>query len=207
MKKSVVIIGKGPSVKNCTKQIIDSYDQIAICNFPPMEGYEQYIGNKADYHFLNAHDPNPYNSELLNNLELKYMFNTHEIPHPGFKNCFPQNEVLYNPNYGKVTVEHFIKNYGFHPSTGTQAFYYFVTKPEYDTIGLVGFDFFKVGEKSYYYPPSEVQASLKYLYSDNNTPFNKKGIRVQENSHNSKKSENFTFDMVKKYNKKLRIIK
>ena len=83
MPKSVVIIGKGPSVLKSIKEFVDSFDEVAICNFPPMEGYEQYIGNRATYHFFNAHDPNPYKKKILNGLGLKYIFNTHYAVHDG----------------------------------------------------------------------------------------------------------------------------
>ncbi len=208
MGKSVVIIGKGPSVLNSTADFISTFDEVAICNFPPMEGYENYIGTKADFHFFNAHDPNPYSKEVLNNLGLKYILNTHKVPHNGYRSSYPDHDFSYSPDYGQKTVKEIEEGYGFDPSTGTQAFYYFVKNEEYSTICLVGFDFFKVGEKAYYYPPSEVQPSLKYLYSDTQrAAFDVNGIRIKENLHNSKKSESFVYDMVKKYNKNLRIIK
>ena len=76
MSKSVVIIGKWPSVKCSTKKFVDSFDEVAICNFPPMEGYEQYIGNRATYLFINAGDIFAYKKEMLNRLGLKKIFNT-----------------------------------------------------------------------------------------------------------------------------------
>ena len=205
MRKSVVIIGKGPSVLNSTKEFIDSFDEVAICNFPPMEGYEQYIGNRATYHFTNAHDPNPYRKEVLNSLGLKYVFNTHSIPHDGYPSSFPDHEVLYLRDYGEQIVSFFKEHRGFDPSTGIQAFDFFAKSEQFHTIGLVGFDFFKVGERGYYYPPSQVQSTLKYLYAPNGErPFNLEGVRVQKNLHNSKKSQIFIEEMAKKYNKKIR---
>ena len=207
MKKSVVIIGKGPSVLKSTSDFIESFDEVAICNFPPIEGYEKFIGTRADYHFFNAHDPSPYKKEILNALGLKIAFNTHYKEHPGYVNCFPDHKMKYVLDYGTQVVPKFKKKYGFDPSTGIQAFEYFVTKKEYQTIALVGFDFFKVGERGYYYPPSEVQASLKYLYTDAGTKaFNSQGFRVNENPHDSKKSENFVNDMISYYNKELRVV-
>ncbi len=213
MTKSVVIIGKGPSVVKSTKEFVDSFDEVAICNFPPMEGYEQYIGTRATYHFTNAHDPNPYSRALLEALGLKQIFNTHPVPHPGYEECFPRSflsdnegQYQYYPNYGAELIPAFKEEYGFHPSTGTIAFDYFVKKEEFSVIGLVGFDFFKVGERGYYYPPSEVQQTLKYLYADTkDSPFNREGVRMNENSHDSKKTEKFVRDMVEYYRKILRI--
>ena len=172
-----------------------------------MEGYEKYIGSRATYHFLNAHDPFPYKKDILNSLGLKYMFNTHYAEHEGFKDTFPDHEVQYFKNYGKIKVPEFKEKYGFDPSTGIQAFDYFVKKEEYETIALVGLDFFKVGEKGYYYDVRETPRSHLYLYSNTgNTPFNLDGVRVKENPHDSEKSQKFVKDMVEFYNKTLRII-
>ena len=207
MGKSVVIIGKGPSVLKSTREYVESFDLVAICNFPPIEGYEQYIGTKADFHFFNAHDPNPYKKEILNSLGLKAAFNTHYKEHRGYSNCFPDHEVKYISGYGAQVVPKFKKKYGFDPSTAVQAFEYFVTKEEYQTIGLVGFDFFKVVERGYYYPVNEVQQSHKYLYrADGTKPFYLEWVRVQENSHDSKKSERFINYMVRYHNKELRVV-
>jgi len=203
-KKSIVIICKGPSALKSSKEFIESFDEVAICNFPPMRGYEEYVGNKADYHFFNAHDPRPYDKELLDSLGLKEIFNTHNVPHKGFPSSFPDHPHIYYPNYGRDVVEKFESEYDFHPSTGIQAFYYFVTNPNFDRIAVVGFDFFKVGQKAYYFSPKEVQPSLKYLFNDNGSgPYLKDGTRVKESLHDTKKSEKFVSDMIKLHNKKL----
>ena len=131
MKKSVVIIGKGPSVLKSKKEFIDSFDEVAICNFPPMDGYEKYIGTRATHHFLNMHDPNPYKKETLCGLGLKYAFNTNSLPHDGFLNCFPKNTVSYFSNYGEITIPKFENEYGFDPSCGMMAFEYFITKSQF----------------------------------------------------------------------------
>jgi len=207
MSRSVVVIGKGPSVLKSTVEFIETFDDVAICNFPPIEKYEKYIGTRADYHFFNAHDPNPYRRDILNNLGLKVIYNTHHVPHNGFKSSFPEHSFSYSPNFGQLTVKLIDEQYGFHPSTGTQAFYHFAMSENYHTIGLVGFDFFKVGEKGYYYPPSEVQPSLRYLYSKKgNTPFDSEGKRVQENSHDSEKSQKLVFELIKKTGKELIVV-
>ena len=52
MNKSVVIIGKGESVLRCTKEFVDTFDEVAICNRPVYEGYEHLISNHADYDFI-----------------------------------------------------------------------------------------------------------------------------------------------------------
>lgn len=201
MNKSIVIIGKGISVLKCNQVFLNQFDEIAICNFPPIKGYEKHVGTKADYHFMNAHDPNPYEKNIINNLGLKHIFNTHTVPHKGYKDCFPDHNFFYDSNYGKTTIDYFKKEHNIDPSTGLQAFYYFVKKEEYKTIGLVGFDYFKVGQKGYYYSVGEVQNSLKYLYGTG--PFDKNGIRIKENGHDSKKTKFLVNFLATKYNKKI----
>jgi len=205
--KSVVVIGKGPSVLQNTKEFIDSFDEVAICNFPPINGFEQYIGTRATHHFLNIHDPNPYSKDILNNLGLKKMFNTHpqaEGESNLFSECFPDNDVIYYKFYGQDLIPRFQEEHGFDPSCATIAFDYFVKKEEYYKIALVGFDCFKVGEKGYYFPVEQTQESHRYLYrADGSTPFDEKGYRVQSNPHDSKSTEKFVHDMVKLYNKEL----
>ena len=200
MSKSVVIIGKGPSVLKSTKDFVDSFDEVALCNFPPMEGYENYIGTRANYHFLNAHDPNPYSKNVINNLGLEYIFNTHYAPHAGIESIFPEHKVQYYPNYGEIVIPQIKAKFGFDPPCGVIAFDFFVKQGDIKKIGLVGFDFFKFGEKGYYYEPDKVQTSLKYLYSDGkHTPFNSQGIRQKESPHNSDLSKKFVDDMSEKY--------
>ena len=205
MSKSVVIIGKGPSVLKSTKEFVDSFDEVAICNFPPMDGYEQHIGNRANYHFLNAHDPDPYSKERINSLGLVEMYNTSYASTEGPSDIFPDHPVYYDGSYGENMIPLFKEYYKFPPSTGIIAFDFFVKREKYTTIGLVGFDFFKVNEKGYYYGTEEVQESLKYLYtSDGSRPFNSSGIRVQENPHDSEKSEKYILTQSKKYKKEIK---
>lgn len=206
MNRSVVIIGKGPSVLRSTKEFVDSFDEVAICNFPPMDGYEKYIGTRATHHFVNAHDPNPYSRDTLNDLGLEYIFNTSYAKHNGFPEIFPDYDVVYSRNYGEIRIPEFKQQYGFDPSCGILAFDYFIERG-YKTIGLVGFDFFKVNEKGYYYNVNEVQPSLRYLYSNGGTPFDMNGMRVQENPHDTVKSEKFVYDRVEDRDITLRICK
>jgi len=203
--KSVVIIGKGHSVLKSTKEFVDSFDDVVICNFPPIVGYEKHIGTRATHHFLNAHDPNPYPKHIINSLGLREMYNTSWSPTVGHPSIFPDHNVYYDSDYGKNILSTFTDEYGFSPSTGIFAFDFFVKNPEYDTVGLVGFDNFKVNEKAYYYSVDEVQPSLRYLYTGGGkTPYNLGGIRIQESTHDAKKSELFISEQSKTYGKRIR---
>ena len=78
MKKSIVIFGKGPSVSRCTKEIIDKYDDIAICNYPVLNDffYNLIKGREIKYHFANCGTyDNRYNDETNELLKIKGVYN------------------------------------------------------------------------------------------------------------------------------------
>jgi len=202
---SVVIVGKGISVLNSTQEFMNSFDEIAFCNFPPIKGYEKYIGSRCDWMFANMWDPNPYDPLDFVATGCKSILNTHTKPFPDTDGAVASYGVEYCPNYGTIVSEEFQKWHGFDPSTGLQAFDFFVKNPDYDTIGLVGFDNFKVGQKAYYYSVDEVQPSLKYLYTDGDTPYTSDGIRREATKHGSTElMEKYIEETSKKYDKIIR---
>lgn len=202
---SVVIVGKGISVLDSTEDFINSFDEVAFCNFPPVKGYEKNIGTKCDWMFANLWDPNPYHPDDFITMGIKAILNTHTKPFPDSDGAIASYGVEYSPNYGTLVVEEFKTKYGFDPSTGIQAFDFFVRNPDYDTIGLVGFDNFKVGQKAYYYSVEEVQPSLKYLYTNGDTPYTLDGIRRQPTKHGSTElMKKYIEDTSKEFGKTIR---
>ena len=173
MKKTVAIIGKGPSVLKCKKEFVDSFDEVAICNWPPFIGYEQYIGNRATYHFINAGDPYYYEKDLLDNLGLKKFFNS-QANHEGANSMIkelpgmitPSYDVDYECDFGFKMREKYESKYGIWPSTGVMAFDYFLNSDEFVKIALIGFDFYKIGQDVYYFPKDKVKKTLHYLWND-----------------------------------------
>jgi hypothetical protein len=142
MNKSVVIIGKGESVLRCTKEFVDTFDEVAICNRPVYEGYEHLISNHADYDFVtNTESVKQYSEELKEKLGIKETILT------GF------NSQLRN-NFNFKNLD---------PSTGILAFNYFLNKLEYTHICLVGFDLFQKFKKVYYFNATELNPSILYL--------------------------------------------
>ena len=198
MTKSVAIIGKGPSALKSTKEHVDSFDEVAICNFPPMEGYEQYIGTRAQYHFINAGDPYPYQQETINNLGLKAIFNTQawgtdikKVPPP---KILPNHEVAYYWDYGFKVREKYENSYGFWPSTGIMALDYFLNNEDYHKIDLIGFDFFRAGDSVYYFTKHETNPSLHYLW--NNKTYSTDGRVMGGNAHGGEKARNAVTDLI-----------
>ena len=156
--KSVVIIGKGPSVLKSTKAFVDSFDEVAICNFPPMEKYQHLISNRAQYHFLNAGDPLPYSRDFLNGLGLIHIFNTSQfihLPHWDTDQFMPDHKVFYYSDYGYKIKKEYEDKRGFWPSTGIMALDYFFKSEEHHKISLVGFDLMSPDKPPYYFPMEE----------------------------------------------------
>ena len=203
MSKSLVIIGKGPSLHRCTKELIDSFDHIAIINRPIYEGYEHLISDHADFEFITEITPS-YNEKWRNQLNLKLTLN--QIT-SGFKEYYKQwihgkygfdlSIDLY-PDSGILIFEHFVRNkedkWDKEP----------LLMEEYDKIGLIGFDLREVGKKSYYFKNEEAFDCLKYLWQ--NGTYDENGIYRMNSSGNPGKqiecTYNYLMDTFKKYKNK-----
>ena len=190
MQKSVAIIGKGPSVLKSKKEFVDSFDEVAICNWPPFIGYEQYIGSRATYHFLNAGNPYFYKKDLLDSLGLKKFFNTQahfegggpvikELP----ESILPSHGVEYQWDFGLITRKKYEDKYGVWPSTGIMALDYFLNCDEFQTIALIGFDFYGVGDDVYYFPKEIAKDNLHYLWDNGTYTTDGKNTEKSYNSH------------------------
>ena len=45
-KKTVAILGKGPSVGRCKKSFIDKFEHVVGCGKPVFKGYEHLVGDR-----------------------------------------------------------------------------------------------------------------------------------------------------------------
>ena len=200
--KSIVIIGKGTSVLNSTKEFIDQHDKVCIINeviYSPK--YTPYISNRADYQFANS-TVNYYKREIFDTLGITKIF-FHGRENQKFKKSpdyYKDIEFKYiNPNLHTL----FTTNFNFDPSGGVQAFYYFTEIEPYDVVSLVGFDFYELNSTPYYFNPSEGGAHVKWLMSN---PYKGNKINVPS-GHNTEKSIDFVQNqMLKKPNIKFNII-
>lgn len=183
MNKSIVIIGKGESVLRCTKEFIDTFDEVAICNRPVYEGYEHLISNHADYDFVtNTESVRQYSEDLKKQLGIKETILT------GL-DCELRNSFNY-------------KNLD--PSTGTLAFYYFLKNQDYDKICMVGFDLFQKDKKVYYFNRNELNESLNYLV--NGKTYDNELIQKNESGHNINLTYEYMIESIKENKEKKFII-
>ena len=142
-KKSVAILGKGPSVKRCTKKFIDKFNTVVGCGKPVFEGYEDIIGNNMQYDYSNKTSTD-YSSLERDRLGV-------------------YNHV--DTGSGSEVREKF-KYKDLDPSTGILAFHDFVTNPNYTEIALIGFDLFQTNEKMYYFKNKEYDPAVDWLWAD-----------------------------------------
>ncbi len=171
MKKSIVIFGKGPSVSRCSKEIIDKYDDIAICNYPVLNDffYNLIKDREIKYHFANCGTfDHRYNDKTNNLLKIQGVYNCNKkssiIPYYNFLT----NKKIFKGSI-RETIEADLKklNFDLDPSTGTLALNYIINTNIYNNILLVGFDNFKKGDQTYYYKPSDYNNKLHYLIKNN----------------------------------------
>ena len=202
MNKSIVIIGKGPSVLKSTKEFVDSFDDVALINCPPMENYQHLISNRAKYLFQNCEDPYPYKISFMNQLGLTHIFNTasYKVPKPVDmepwmqiiqpdnirRNVFPDYPVEYDESYGRRIKKEYKEKFDLWPSSGIMALDYFCKSKTYTKIGLVGFDLHPQGSDIYYFPKHEAGQSLHGYYDG--TIYTPGGKIVKD--YDSEKGEN-----------------
>jgi hypothetical protein len=156
---SIILIGKGYSVKKCSKSFVDSHDYVCIINSPVYNGYTDLISDRADFMFTNKTGM-VYGDNLINELGLKKMFFTGH-PYQRFQRTSSIVESVYpNPNLH----EEIKKKEGFSASSGLQALTYMINTNKYNKISLVGFDFYVLGQPPYYYGKDEAHNEIKYLW-------------------------------------------
>ena len=191
--KSLIIIGKGSSILNCSKDFVYSHDDICIINdLVFSKNYEKFIGFKSDYQFVTSRT-SAYSEETFNRLGIKEIFfggkDTQKFKvYPNYYNC----KFTYpNPNLYK----YILSKYKLDPSGGTKAFYYFLKSNQYSEISLVGFDFYQVGVQPYYHTSEEGNADLQDLL--NNTYKNYK-VNVPS-GHSSEMSIDLIHKLILEY--------
>ena len=182
LEKSIAILGKGPSVARCTKEFIDSFDEVAICGRPIFDGYEEIIGRRAHWDFANE-SAVAYSSEMRERLGNPIWINTDD-----------------QSPYRKEFTEEYCGWFAGGPSTGTFAFDWFVKKSEYTKIALIGFDLFPKGESLYYFKREEWNPNMEYLF--HNGTFSEDGRMLIDSLHDTKMTYKYMNEMFNTYKDK-----
>lgn len=153
LKNSVVIIAKGPSVLRSTTDWINQFEHKAIINHVPFDGFEDKIGEKADYWFKNW-QCRWYEPEYLDKIGIKCVVNTssrmHHARGKSFRDLFPSHIETDFMNFKHI----FKEKYDLEPPSGLMAIEYFVQKG-FENIGFVGIDLYEIGKPRYYVDTQE----------------------------------------------------
>lgn len=196
--KSIIIIGKGPSINRCKKEYVNTFDEVAICGHPIFKGYEHLIGNRAHLDFCNCVDPRPYPKQKIKDLGIKVVYNTGKYNVKILK----KNKERIAPDGIKYIMDcrsnlenYFKTKYNLDPATGTLALETIIREGNYNKIGIIGFDLMETGEDIYYFPRSEVQSTLQYLFS--NGTYTKNGKRKKPTGHNLENTFKYMVDVIK----------
>ena len=184
--KSIILFGKGPSVTKCTKEIVDQYDDIAICNYPLLNDffYNLIDNREIKYHFANCGDPDGrHNNNVVEKLKIKNIINTNTT-----NNYIKiiKNKDLFVDSIHYEYNKYFREKFDLNPSTGIKGLQYIINTNEYNKILLVGIDNFKKGEQTYYFNIKDLNPSLKKYIGK---AYTKEGIYNQVSEHNPDKTE------------------
>jgi len=189
--KSIIIFGKGKSLLRCTKKITDSFDKVAIINYPKF--VEKHMSNRADYHFTLVYgkeicdwdDKQMYRDYAQNKLGIEKIFNIGNQIKDHYKRYYHEDiykvsipiDYKFRQNYGKY--------FDWFPPSGILAFDYLLKTKKYKKICLVGFDFFSFNKEctndNYYnnkmkgimthFPKKQVKYLIKKIKENKNINF------------------------------------
>lgn len=180
LKNSVVIIAKGPSVLRSTREWTEQFERRAIINHVPFDGFEDKIGNKADYWFKNW-QARWYEPEYLDQIGIKCVINTSSrYAHANgktFRDLFPPHIETDFMHFKQI----FKEKYDLEPPSGLMAIEYFIRKG-FKNIGFVGIDLYEIGKPRYYVDTQE---------------FGLDPIQNEPSGHDSNKSLNYINSIIK----------
>ena len=197
MSKSIIILGKGPSILRCNKEFVDKFDDIAICNFPVLNSFFENLIKDRNilYHFANCGTfDERYDLNVHNKLCIKNIINTNSKDNKAYAD-YLKNHSLIKENIKETMLEKF-KSYDLDPNTGTMALQYILDTKKYNKIALVGFDNFKKGDNVYYYETKDYNKKIKYLIDLN--IITKDGVYNQISGHDPLKTKKYYEDVFKK---------
>jgi len=186
VKKSAIIIGKGPSLSTIKRDYVDSFDDIIICNLPVWEGYQHILPLRATYQFRNNSTPN-FSEEGLRQLGLKAVFSTALLSQKMWDDERCPIPIYYGRDYlpnlresGTALELWYGAGECINPTSGIIAFSWAVNSEKYNKIAMAGFDMMEVNKDCYYFKPAEYQQNIRYLLG---TDFTKDGKRKHISKH------------------------
>ncbi len=197
--KSIILFGKGPSVSKCSKEIVEKYNDIAIVNYPILNDFFKslILGKKIKYHFANCNTfDERYTDEINNMLKIENIINTNKSTSNHYVK-YLKNKDLFKNSIREKYITYFKDNFDLDPNSGIMALQFLIDTDEYDNILLVGFDNYKIGEQTYYYPIENINKKLKYIIDKN--IITKEGNFNIVSGHDPEKTESYLNSLGYKY--------
>ena len=121
MGKSIILFGKGPSVLKCTREFVEQFEDIAICNYPVLNTffYDLIKNRNVNYHFCNCGSFDArYNDNINKKLNIQKIVNTNTGVN-NYKKFLKNDSLFLNENFRTPILSFIKKNYNLDPSTGT----------------------------------------------------------------------------------------
>jgi hypothetical protein len=197
--KSIILFGKGPSVSKCSKEIVEKYHDIAITNYPVLNDFFLNLisEKKIKYHFSNcATYDDRYTDQVNDMLNIENIINTNKRTSNEYVR-YLKNKKLFKDSIREKYETYFKNNFDLEPNSGIMALQFLIDTGEYDNIILVGFDNYKIGEQTYYYPIKNINEKLKYLMGLN--IITKEGNFNIVSGHDPEKTEIYLSSLKNKY--------
>ena len=198
--KSIILFGKGPSVLKCSREIVEKYDDIAIVNYPVIN---DFFGNlikdkKIKYHFANCGTfDERYTDEKNVFLNIENIINTNLYKSNNYIHYLKNKDLIKDCKLREKYITYFKNNFDLDPNSGIMGLQFLIDTGEYDNILLVGFDNYKIGEQTYYYPIENINNKLKMYIKDN--IITKEGNFNIVSGHDPEKTEIYLSSLKNKY--------
>ena len=154
----IVILGRGNSCLRCERKFVESHDLVVVVNKFVYDGYEQYVGDKADVQFRN-YTSGLFTSKEINQLELRRVIFTHWRKWPKIPSYYKELgvDVLFPDPPTRTDLS-------FNASSGIVALYYMMKNYPVTELSLVGFDLFEKGFPPYYFKVEEVEENQQKYF-------------------------------------------
>ena len=176
--ESIVIIAKGQSVLRCTKEFIDSHDEVAIVNFPPFKWYKDNISDHARIHFCNTYilDAVNWGTEEIetyyakNKLGIKYVYNIGGHYKNDHLKHYKDKKIIFDFHFRRkmCNYDKTRKFFDWYPPAGILAVEHILSNfPNLKSLSLIGYDFYNGADRL---DPSKFNEC--YYYYDNKEAWN-----------------------------------
>ena len=207
-KKSICIIGKGPSVLLGNSSMYNDFDEIALINWPIID--DKYLPKRCDSMFTHYFGDqeiyenrkkmlvtsNPWSKDDIIKYDVKNIYCSIPNDENYIKKFIPNN--YYNIKIHKH-LRHINDIMKFDNNTGMFALTYYCEQPDVEKIFFIGFDAYtgKTKEDNYYFT---IPDKITGQYSTNDNDCHDRKLTIDYIQNICKKYPNIHFNYISKIN-------